>query len=61
MYVYIHIYTYIYIYMYTESAHISMKQIEHSIYVVMKTMCSPCYHQNGFAATLALGQMMYIM
>ena len=47
--------------MYTESAHISMKQIEHNIYVVMKTMCTPCYHQNGFAATLALGQMMYIM
>ena len=59
MYVYIHIYTYIY--MYTQSAHISMKQIKHNIYVVMKTMYSPCYHQNGFAATLALGQMMYIM
>ena len=25
----------------------------------MKTMCPPGYHQNGFAATHALGHMMY--
>ena len=25
----------------------------------MKTMCPPGYHHNGFAATCALGHMMY--
>ena len=25
----------------------------------MKTMCSPCYHHNGFVETHALGHMMY--
>ena len=25
----------------------------------MKTMCPPGYHHNGFAATHALGHMMY--
>ena len=25
----------------------------------MKTMCSPCYHQNGFVATHAIVHMMY--
>ena len=31
------------------------------IYVIMKTMCPPCYHYNGFVATAthALGHMMY--
>ena len=29
------------------------------IYVIMKTMCPPGYHHNGFVATHALGQMMY--
>ena len=44
--IYIYIYIYIiYIYIY--------------IYVIMKTMCSPGYHQNGFVATHALGHMMY--
>ena len=27
----------------------------------MKTMCPPGYHHNGFAATHALGYMMYIV
>ena len=27
--------------------------------VIMKTMCPPGYHHNGFAATHALGHMMY--
>ena len=44
MYIY-YIYTYINIYIY--------------IYVIMKTMCPPGYHHNGFAATHALGHMMY--
>ena len=25
------------------------------IYVIMKTMCPPSYHHNGFVATHALG------
>ena len=29
--------------------------------VIMKTMCPPGYHHNGFVATHALGHMMYIM
>ena len=36
---------YIYIYIY--------------IYVIMKRMCPPGYHHNGFVATHALGHMMY--
>ena len=40
---YIYIYVYVYIY----------------IYVIMKTMCPPGYHHNGFVATHALGRMMY--
>ena len=37
---------YIYIYIY--------------IYSIMKTICPPGYHHNGFVATHALGDMMYI-
>ena len=29
------------------------------MYVIMKTMCPPGYHHNGFVATHALGHMMY--
>ena len=29
------------------------------IYVIMKTICPPSYHHNGFVATHALGHMMY--
>ena len=29
------------------------------IYVIMKTMCPPGHHHNGFVATHALGHMMY--
>ena len=39
-----------------QSAQISQKQDEHNICVIMKTMCPPGYHQNGFVATHALGQ-----
>ena len=28
-------------------------------YEIMKTMCPPSYHHNGFVATYALGHMMY--
>ena len=31
------------------------------IYLIMKTICSPGYHQNGFVAIHALWDMMYIM
>ena len=43
----------------TQSAQILQKQDERNIYVIMKIMCSPGYKQNGFAATHALGHMMY--
>ena len=29
------------------------------MYDIMKTMCPPGYHHNGFVATHALGHMMY--
>ena len=29
------------------------------IFAIMKTMCPPGYHHNGFAATHVLGHMMY--
>ena len=29
------------------------------IYVIMKTICPPGYHHNGFVATHRLGHMMY--
>ena len=45
----------------TQSApQISQKQDERKIYVIMKTMCSPSYHQNDFVATHALRHMMYV-
>ena len=43
----------------TQSAQISQKQDEPNIYEIMKTMCPPGYHHNGFVATHALGHMMY--
>ena len=42
-----------------QSAQISQKQDERNIYVIMKTMCPPGYHHNGFVATHALGHMIY--
>ena len=30
------------------------------IYSIMKTICPPGYHHNGFVPTHALGDMMYI-
>ena len=45
----------------TQSAQISQKRniYERNIYVIMKTMCPPGYHHNGFVATHALRYMMY--
>ena len=43
----------------TQSAQISRKQDKRNIYEIMKTMCPPGYHHNGFVATHALGHMMY--
>ena len=43
----------------TQSAQISQTQDEHKTYVIMKTTCPPGYHHNGFAATDALGLIMY--
>ena len=33
---------------------------ERNIYAIMKTMCPPGYHHNGFVATHALGLYIYI-
>ena len=43
----------------TQRAKISQKQDGRNINVIMKTMCPPGYHDNGFAATHALGHMIY--
>ena len=48
------IYIYIYIYIFHDYTYIYIY-----IYVIMKTMCPPSYDQNGFAATHALGHMLY--
>ena len=32
---------------------------ERKLYAIMKTMCPPGYHHNGFVATDALGHIMY--
>ena len=42
----------------TQSAQISQEQDKH-IYLIMKTIYPPCYDQNGFVTTHALGHMMY--
>ena len=63
--IYIHIHIYVYIsvsghkWSTTQSVQISQKQDERKIYVIMKTLCPPGYHRNGFVATHALGHMMY--
>ena len=44
----------------TQGALKSQKQDGRNIYSVMKTMCPPGYHHNGFVATHALGHMMYV-
>ena len=54
MYIYVQIYIYICIYM-----HIYLICITIYIYVIMKTMCPPGYHHNGFMATHTLEHMMY--
>ena len=41
----------------TQSAQISQKQDEHNIYAIMKTMCPPGCHHNGFVAAHAIGQL----
>ena len=43
----------------TQSAQISQKQEERNLYAIMKTLCPPGYHHNGFVATHALEHMMY--
>ena len=39
----------------TQSAQILQKQDGHNTYAIMKTMCPPSFHHNGFVATHALG------
>ena len=43
----------------THSAQILQKQNGCNTYTIMKTMCPPGYHHNGFVVTHALGHMMY--
>ena len=43
----------------TQNAQISQKQDGRNTYAIMKTVCPPGYHHNGFVATHALGHMMY--
>ena len=43
----------------TQIAQVSLKQDGRNLNVIMKTMCPPGYHHNGFVATHALGHMMY--
>ena len=75
MYIYIYILLCIYIflkfyYIYShkwstthiaQSAQISQKQDGRNIYSIMKTMCSPGYHHNGFVATHALAHVNVFM
>ena len=46
IYVYVYIYIYINIYIY--------------IYAIMKAICPPGYHHNGFVAAHAFGPMMHL-
>ena len=39
--------------------HDTYKQDNRNTYAIMKTMCPPGYHHNGFAATHTLGHVMY--
>ena len=43
----------------TQNAQISHKQDRRNIYAIMKTMCLPSYHHNGFVEIHALGHKMY--
>ena len=43
----------------TQSAQISQEQDERNVHVIMKTMCPPGYHHNGFMTTHALEHVMY--
>ena len=45
--------------MLTQNAQILQKQDGRNIYAIMKTMCPPGHHRNGFVATHALGHMIY--
>ena len=60
IYIYIYVYIYIYIYIHTHThthTHTHIYIYIH-IYVILKTMCPPGYHHNGFVAVHALGHMM---
>ena len=39
----------------------SQKQDGNNDGVIVKTLCPPVYHHNGFVAAYALGNMMYVM
>ena len=43
----------------TQSAQIAQTQDGRYIYEIMRTMCPPDYHHNGFVATYALGHIIY--
>ena len=43
----------------TQNAQIPQKQDGHNIHPIMKTVCPPGYHHNGFVETNAFRHMMY--
>ena len=43
----------------TQSAQITQKQDGRYIFEIMRKMCPPSCHHNGFVATYALGHRMY--
>ena len=43
----------------TQSAQISQKQDGRHIYAIMKTVCPPGYHHNGFVTIHEHGHIMY--
>ena len=43
----------------TQSAQIAQKQDGRYIFEIMRKMCPPSCHHNGFVATYALGHRMY--
>ena len=43
----------------TQNAQTLQKYDDRNIYAIMKTMCPPGYHDNGFVATHAPGHMLF--
>ena len=64
MYIYVCIYIYIYKVVFSDPqciqcAPVSLKQEGYHIYTIMKIMCTPFYHLNGFVVTHVVGHIIY--